>query len=222
MRKYINPSLIIVIIIYFINSKLVLESINPELDVLSQIISASESQLNGGISHYYIYSLMLLFAISNIIAKDPTLKIYRYQTKEKYYIKQIVIPTLIQILFFIGALFIFIIGLAMIKSVFSLGLIGKLLINLIFYITFYAFFVNIYYLFCNLNLNKFVAILPSLLIIIYFYSGTNFITNSFYLLIGALGSNISITVVTSFIFWLAINWILLLINLSLFNKKDVL
>lgn len=222
MKKYINVPFIIVIIIYAIYSKAVITHINPDLDVVGQIISPSVSQLNAGQSHFLVYSVMLMFAVSNMISQKSTLKIFRYKTKESFFIYEIIIPTLIQIIIFVAALFGFIIILTVIESVFSMDIIYKLLINFGLYLTFYAFIINLYYLFWNLNINTYAAILLNIVVLVYFNRGTNFISNSLYLLIGAISNQISLLVLTALIFWLAVNWILLLINLSLFNKRDVL
>lgn len=221
MKKYINTPFITLLIIYLVLASFTYEFCLKMENPLIVILSSAQSPLNLSRNYFYIYPLMLTLMVEPYMSQNPTLKIIRYQSTDSYYIKEIFKPNLIVICLQICLLYVIILLLAIFSNSFNWQLMMELIKNFIFYAMFYFTVTNIYNLFGVLGINKYVSILINLLLFIYLYNGNTIISNSLILLVTTIGSKITPLIILSFLLWLSFNIGLLILNMYLFNKKDL-
>ncbi len=223
IKQYIRlPFFYVTIILFIILAHLTQQSLEYSNDVYETIISMSKSNIYAGNNHFLIYMLLILLNITTQIDLNNIVKIVRYESKEDYYKKNVIVNSFTYLFMFIILLILFVYGLLIINDafIFEISLIFHTMIGIMSLVLFYGIFISMLLLFINMNINRYISLVIVFLISVFCVNSNNVLTASLGLLISNLNINVEVNWVI-IIFYLSLNILLIQLNVFLYDRRDI-
>lgn len=187
------------------------------------IVHINDSPINGGRTHYFLYSLFtLLFAYTYLCVNNENRAI-KYLNKTKYYLYEKITVAYKWCIIMSFTIIVVMNFLLLINHLIILD--SRMLIHefagFVSFIVYYGMLINLFLLLNNLRINKSLS-----LIIIFLLSFSNYFTYNLYSSsVALLLSNFDVNVQINWIiitFYLCLNIILIQLNIYLFGRRDLL